>query len=82
MGTKLFSVLLIGHVMGLLRMCLTQFRKKLQMNYQGVTYDNDLILKIDDIIFEMTDVGYRRCFEHVSFAQDGNNNDDDDDDSE
>ena len=54
----------------------------MQMDYEGVTDVDDLILKIDDIIFEMTDVGYRRYFEHVGFARDGNDDDDDDDDSE
>ena len=40
------------------------------MNFDRVTVIDDLILKIDDVIFEMTDVGYRRYFEHVGFAQD------------
>ena len=36
------------------------------MDFDGVTDIDDLILKIDDVIFEMTDVGYRRYFEQCS----------------
>lgn len=42
---------------------------KLQMDSEGVKEVRELVLKMDDIIFEMTDEGYRKYFEHVGFGQ-------------
>ena len=43
---------------------------KLQMDFDGVEGVEELINKIDNIIFAMTFVGYRHYFEHVGFGED------------
>ena len=48
---------------------------KLQMDFDGVEGVEDLVHKIDNIIFGMTDVGFRRYFEHVGFGEDGGDDD-------
>ena len=41
---------------------------KLQMDDLGVTDINDLMTKIDDIVFEIDAVGYEAYFLHVGFG--------------
>ena len=43
---------------------------KLQMDFDGVEGVEELINKIDTIIFAMTFFGYRHYFEHVGFGED------------